>query len=110
MKVIYQLTSNNGITGATKLEPVVKGCYSAKVSFITRALAYSGSEVSINAGAVTPLPVARFIFFMNEVFDYRYAEFHYKGRVYIPRDPGFEVTGGIAYNCILQTPESTTYV
>jgi hypothetical protein len=108
VKVIYRLGgTNNGITGITKGTEQVKGCFPAKVSFITRALAYSGSETTLGPDAPLPLPVARFIFFMDKLFDYRYAEFHYKGRVYIPRDPGFEVAGGIAYNCVLQQPDGT---
>lgn len=86
------------------------GCFPAKVVFVTRALAYSGSEMSYPQASV-PMPICRITFFLDRIFDFSKVEFHFKNRVYLPCWPGFETgNGGVVYSCYLQEPEGTAVV
>lgn len=64
-----------------------------------------------NINQATPMPIARFTFFMDKIFPFKTTEFHYNGRVYLPCWPGFSTeNGAVVYSCSLQEPEGTAVV
>lgn len=104
MTVIYR-TEQLGLTGITSSKEVV-GCYPAKVSFLTRALAYSGSEV-LSTEATLPIGSMRITFNLQEPFDFTKVQFKYKNNTYIPIWPGLEIGKRYVYTCRLEVAESS---
>ena len=106
MKVIYR-TESSGLTGitTTSSDNRVIGCFPAKVSFLTRAMAYSGSEM-VYPEATLPYGSVRFSFWMSYPFNFKYVQFEYRKNVYLPIWPGIEIGDKFVYTCSLQEPES----